>query len=176
MQPNLKSKEAREAFFSSLYDQCFPAVASYIARRGGELHDTKDIFHDAIISYYERLMSDADFDPLNTQAYIMGACKNLWYQQNKRKSISLPVSGTFDIIQDSTEPSQHEILSYLQATGQKCLDMLKAFYYDKFSMSELAESFGFSSERSATVQKYKCLEKVRNEVKEKSLQYEDFVA
>ena len=43
--------------------------------------------------------------------------------------------------------------------------MLQAVYYFKYSMQELAEEFGFRSVRSATVQKYKCLEKVRNEVK-----------
>jgi len=53
--------------------------------------------------------------------------------------------------------------------------LLRAFYYDKLSMSKIANRFGFSSERSATVQKYKCLEKVRDLVKEKSLSYEDFL-
>jgi hypothetical protein len=42
-------------------------------------------------------------------------------------------------------------------------------------MKELADLFGYAGERSATVQKYKCIEKVRETVKEQSLAYEDFI-
>jgi len=45
------------------------------------------------------------------------------------------------------------------------MDLLQAFYYFKTPMREIAEEFGYRSERSATVQKYKCLEKVRDTVK-----------
>jgi predicted DNA-binding protein YlxM (UPF0122 family) len=55
------------------------------------------------------------------------------------------------------------------------MELLRAFYYDKLSMRKIAGQFDFNSERSATVQKYKCLEKVRDIVKEKSLTYEDFL-
>jgi hypothetical protein len=41
-------------------------------------------------------------------------------------------------------------------------------------MKQIAQRFGLSGERSAAVQKHKCLEKVRNTVKEKALTYEDF--
>jgi hypothetical protein len=42
-------------------------------------------------------------------------------------------------------------------------------------MVKVAQLFGFSGERSATVQKYKCIEKVRETVKQKALTYEDFL-
>lgn len=42
------------------------------------------------------------------------------------------------------------------------------------SMEDLAGRFGYSIVRSATVQKYKCLKKVRDSIKEKSMSYEDF--
>jgi predicted DNA-binding protein YlxM (UPF0122 family) len=45
------------------------------------------------------------------------------------------------------------------------MELLKAFYYDHCSMQEVADRFGFNGRRSATVQKYKCLEKVREEIK-----------
>jgi hypothetical protein len=55
------------------------------------------------------------------------------------------------------------------------MELLQAFYYDKLPMNTIAGLFGFGGERSATVQKYKCLEKVRDIVKDKSLTYEDFL-
>jgi len=41
-------------------------------------------------------------------------------------------------------------------------------------MKDVSEKFGFSGERSATAQKFKCLEKIRSVVKQKSLSKEDF--
>ncbi len=55
------------------------------------------------------------------------------------------------------------------------MELLKSFYYDQLPLADAATLFGFSGVRSATVQKYKCLEKVRESIKEKSLIYEDFL-
>jgi hypothetical protein len=55
------------------------------------------------------------------------------------------------------------------------MEILKAFYYDNLSANTIAGLFGYSGIRSATVQKYKCMEKVRETIKENSLAYEDFV-
>jgi hypothetical protein len=42
-------------------------------------------------------------------------------------------------------------------------------------MKQIAGLFGYSGERSVTVQKYKCLEKVRDTIKQNALHYEDFI-
>ena len=55
------------------------------------------------------------------------------------------------------------------------MDILKAFYYDNLPVNKIATLFGYSGVRSATVQKFKCMEKVRETIKEKSLAYEDFI-
>jgi hypothetical protein len=54
------------------------------------------------------------------------------------------------------------------------MELLKSFYYDGLPMKEIAVNFKFSGERSATAQKFKCLEKVREAVKKQSLQKTDF--
>ena len=67
------------------------------------------------------------------------------------------------------------VFIFLQTAGKKCMDLLRSFYYDHLPLQDAATLFGFSGVRSATVQKYKCLEKVRETVKEKALTYEDFL-
>jgi DNA-directed RNA polymerase specialized sigma24 family protein len=117
--------------------------------------------------------------PHNEKAYLMGIAKHLWlrgYEANSRYIPLDEVSNMADLMNpDEQQPLTNKILRYLESTGQKCMDLLKNFYYDKLSMAEIAQSFGFSGERSATVQKFKCLEKVRETVKSKSLTYDDFV-
>lgn len=169
---------SREEFFGNLYLKVFPAVANFIRKQNGTQDDAKDVFHDALIIFYEKKLEGALEIQIADEAYIFGIVKHLWIRKTKENQrvlltevesmIVLPVD--FELNSQSIS-----ILSYLKSAGQKCLTLLQAFYYEKKSMNLIKSSFGFSSVRSATVQKFKCLEKVRNLVKSKSKNYEDFV-
>jgi len=174
MEPNfLKGEEARQLMLTSIYKQMFPSVATYISGRGGSLEEAKDVFHDALIYYYEKLTTN---EILNHEAYVMGIVKHLWIKRDKEQ-------GRFESFNDALviesysdpTPVREKMLAYVKQTGKKCVELLTAFYYDNLSMKELSGKFGFSGEHSATVQKFKCLEKIRNVIKEKSLIYEDFI-
>ncbi len=110
--------------------------------------------------------------------YILGIAKHCWAKKNKldNRFTSLPDSMTGIAMEEDTgTTATGKLFELLHASGKKCMELLRAFYYDKLPMHKMAGLFGFSSERSATVQKYKCLEKVRDIVKDKSLTYEDFL-
>ncbi|MCJ8210077.1 sigma-70 family RNA polymerase sigma factor [Mucilaginibacter sp. RS28] len=172
----LTTIKEREAFFMALYKKVFPVVARYVSRRGGNEDDAADIFQDSVVIYYEKVVS-GDMDCKDEQAYLMGICKNLWLKRfNNGKN--LPFNEQFDdlIAEDKpVQPAVEKLMHYLENAGQKCMNLLRAFYYDQLPLKDIAALLGYSGERSATVQKYKCLEKVRATVKQKALQYEDFV-
>ncbi|MFD1258662.1 RNA polymerase sigma factor [Mucilaginibacter terrae] len=171
------TNETREDWLTRLYLTAFPNVALHIARQGGLLDEAKDIFQDALVIYYEKAVSGNVQLTHSEQAYLLGIAKHLWYhQQQKQKGhVNEDVLNFMELAnEEPLQPSANRLLRYLERAGQKCMEILQAFYYDKQNMKEIAERFGLSGERSATVQKHKCLEKVRNKVKEKSLTYEDF--
>ena len=173
------SSIGRAKIFEQLYELVFPVVARFVSKMGGSLDDAKDIFQDALVIYYEK-KADPDFTiSISQEAYIMGISKHLWlrkFNKNNRyvslddddKEISIPA----DYFPD---PNSALLLKFLERAGKKCMDLLRAFYYEKLSMKQLAQTMGYSTERSATVQKYKCLEKVRDTIKQKSIGYEDFI-
>jgi len=166
-----------EEWLTRLYLTAFPAAAQYISRQGGSLDEAKDIFQDALVIYYEKTVAGNADAPRNEKAYLLGITKHLWYhyRQKQQGHLSDDVLNHTEIPDDEhLIPSANRLLRYLEAAGQRCMEMLQAFYYDKQNMREIAERFGLSGERSATVQKHKCLEKVRDKVKEKALVYEDF--
>lgn len=164
--------EEREKFFTQLYMDAFPAVARYIARRGGTLDDARDIFQDAAVIYYEQAAGKGLQLTRSTEAYLFGIARHLWSRrQRSNGKLAEMQDGATDIIE---RKQTVDILKLVENTGKKCLELLHAFYYDRQGMAQIAAKFGFSGERSATVQKYKCLEKVRDLVKEKQLMYEDF--
>jgi len=168
----------RKVLFKHLYQQAFPLVAKYVRDRGGSFDAAKDIFQDALVIYYEKLATSGVTLQYSERSYILGIVKHLWAKKNKWHShhIELDDSLAGIAMEETGTSAPEKLLDLLHHSGQRCMELLQAFYYDKLSMSKIAGLFGFSSERSATVQKYKCLEKVRDIVKEKSLTHEDFLA
>ena len=167
------SVEQRQQLFIGLYKTAFPAVARFISQLGGTADEAKDVFQDALVIYYEKMV--AQTLPEKDIAYLVGISKNLWlqrYRQNNRQvqldNINLPIS-------EDEKLADKRLLNFLTTAGKKCMELLRSFYYDQLPATELAQQFGYSGVRSVTVQKYKCLEKVRETVKQKSLTYADFM-
>ncbi|MGZ3812522.1 MAG: RNA polymerase sigma factor, partial [Mucilaginibacter sp.] len=129
----------REDLFTALYKKAFPAVAKYVSRMGGSFDEAKDVFQDALVIYYEKT-AEAKLT-LNTSAaaYLVGSSKFLWikrYQENCRVT---SLDG-IDISSDEKEESFSDtrIMHFLQTAGNKCMDLLKSFYYDHLSLSDAA--------------------------------------
>ena len=170
-----RTTEEREALFINLYKSAFPVVARYVSKMGGTLDAAKDIFQDALVIYYEKSVECSFELKANEKAYLLGIAKHLWLKQHRDNSKLTAVDGIDIENEETTQASDKKILSFLQTAGKKCMDLLRSFYYDGLQLADAAELFGFSGVRSATVQKYKCLEKIRETVKQKALTYEDFV-
>ncbi len=158
-----------------VYLVTFPKVAKFVADHGGSLEEARDLFHDALMAYWEK-QQDPDFSA-NAEAYVVGISKNLWFKRCRNQKVAVDaemLSETAAVLDE--KPEESKVLDMLEQAGTKCLLLLKAFYYDRLSMNRIATAFGYKTERSATVQKYKCLEKVRNHVRSLKISYEDFLA
>jgi DNA-directed RNA polymerase specialized sigma24 family protein len=178
---DLKDPQQREKNFEHLYEEVFPAVADIVSKQGGSFHDAKDIFQDALIIFYEKNVNGALHVKLSDEAYIIGIAKHLWIKKFKskhrllsldfwEKEITLP-QDYFEIEITKT----NRLLHLLEVAGKKCMELLHSIYYDKLSMNEVSQVHGFSNPHSASVQKHKCIEKIKVIVKQKSLNYEDFI-
>ena len=166
--------KSRELIIRDCYEEVFPKAAMYIRKQDGDLTVAREVFQEALVLYYEKLISRSFEPDQNHQAYLMGMVKNRWLKHQSKSSRMLPLDEVD--CPDEITPTMltQRLLQFLKQSGERCLDLLQSFYYEHKTMKELAGRFGYASERSVTVQKYKCLEKVRNEVKNKSLRYEDF--
>jgi DNA-directed RNA polymerase specialized sigma24 family protein len=172
------SVSQREHFFTQLYETAFASVANLVRQRNGTLNDAKDIFQDALIIFYEKIMNDNLETYISDEAYLLGIAKHLWIRKFNHdvKNIAFDSIEEAITIPDNYLPTIQEetVLKFLERAGKKCMELLTAFYYHKYSTQKIIREFGYATERSATVQKYKCMEKIRDVVKEKSINYEDF--
>jgi len=141
---------------------------------GGTFDEAKDVFQDALVAYYGKAVS-GKLTAENDMAYLIGIAKNLWLKRYRDSSQNISLDNV-DISIDNREiPSENRLMHFLETAGKKCMELLRGFYYDQLPLNDIATLFGFSGVRSATVQKYKCLEKVRETIKEKALTYDDFM-
>lgn len=177
--PVSNAVQNRDNYFEALYEQCFPIVARFVSSRKGSLQDAKDIFHDALIIYHEKSLKEGFRIEVSPEAYVLGISRNLWARKFDEVWLhdSVDDHASAFAVSEDFHPNVNEnfLLHLLEKAGKKCLSLLMSFYFEKANMSQLKERFGFSSERSATVQKYKCIEKIRETIKQKSLHYEDFL-
>lgn len=176
-----KKSNGREALLMSLYQDVFPVVAGFVHKMGGSFEEAKDVFQDALMIYFEKTAGTAPAFKHSEKAYLFGISRHLWYKKYRETGHHVPLDqlGIDDASNPEDVPYQEvssaRLLRLLQTAGQKCMELLSAFYYEKIDMETLAVRFGFSGPRSATVQKFKCLEKVKETVKEKSISYEDIL-
>jgi DNA-directed RNA polymerase specialized sigma subunit, sigma24 homolog len=166
-------KAIEEEILTEIYRDAFPAAAHLIKRLGGRTEEAKDAFHDALLIYLERKATGTLNIQTSVKAYLLGITKILWLHSRNQYFTLLPEEvESFITEEQSTDEEEKRVLDYILLAGQKCMQMLKAFYYDGLSLPEIASHFGFNGVRSATVQKYKCLQKVRTEIKKMNI-YEE---
>jgi DNA-directed RNA polymerase specialized sigma24 family protein len=158
-----------------LYKSVFPSAAKFVSGKGGSFDDAKDIFQEALVIYLEKKTNKKFVLRDSAEVYILGIAKHLWYHKFKHdlKNTSLDEVSHISI-PDDPSPSTAKLLELLENTGKRCLNLLRAYYFEKVSVTKISERFGYSSVHSASVQKFKCLEKIRNTIKEKSIRHEDF--
>jgi len=175
-------REDREAVFRQLYTHCYPRARQMVLALGGSEEAAKDTFQDALIVFYEKSLSGQLSIEHSPAAYIKGIAKRLWQRQRGSDHHLLTFDGFEESLQLPADWGQPEprpklrLFKFLAVAGRKCLDILQAFYYQQMPLRKIAEEFGFRNTRSATVQKHKCLEKIRSEVQQKQLSYEEVVA
>jgi DNA-directed RNA polymerase specialized sigma24 family protein len=172
------SNAERNVFFEEMYETAFPAVASFVRQMDGSFQDAKDIFQDALIIFLEQSTAASMTINVSPEWYILGISKHLWLRKFKedRLKVSLNDFERALYIPIDFYPciKSKRILQFLEVAGSKCIDLLRSFYFEKNTLKEISKTLGYSSEHSAAVQKYKCLEKIRESIKQKSVTYEDF--
>jgi DNA-directed RNA polymerase specialized sigma24 family protein len=177
--PHRPTVQEREIIFADLYEKAFPSFARFAGKMNAPFQDARDIFHDALVIYFEKSSEGSLEIQTSPEAYIIGIAKHLWLRKFRqdRNKVSLDAIESVITLPADYFPTinENQLLRFLERSGRKCLDLLRAFYFQKIKLSKIAAEMGYRNEHSATVQKYKCIEKVREAVKAKSIRYEDFI-
>jgi RNA polymerase sigma factor (sigma-70 family) len=168
----LLTSEKREKAFVKIY-RYFPKVSRFICKHGGTKEEAQDVFQEALLIFYRKATSPDFKLTARIETYIFSICKYVWKDQLHKKNKQTD-SFKQAFLKDetiSTEVHVQEEEKYqlaekaLRSIGEKCLQLLSLFYIDKKKMQEIATLLGFTSAASAKTQKYKCLERAKNELR-----------
>ncbi len=162
----------REKTLTRLYARTYPMVLHYVKQHGGTEEDAQDLLQDAMIVFYEKTVLDQLTLTASVSTYLMGICKNRWRREfekrNRRTGLQPePEEGIWE--EPETEQASLKLMDYVEQLGERCKDLLVSVYYFGQRMEELAERYGYRTVHSATVQKYKCLERLRKAVSHLSI-------
>ena len=177
-----QSYEDREKAFVFIYRNYYKGIASYILQQQGSAEEIEDIFQDAMIVLYNQVQKNAFRRDSTIKTYLYGICRNIWYKKLSKKRPQVQLEGltateTMDLNMDQLLiGNEREQLIYrlLKLVGEECVQLLKLFYYDNFSMKQIRAHMQLTSEQVAKNKKMKCLKKMRKIVSE-DVEYVDLL-
>ena len=147
---------------NGLYDALTP-VKKFILTNNGSSDDARDIFQDALVILYKNVQSQTFTLTGSLKTYLLAIVRNLWFQELRRRDKMGVATEPPDLPDlEINEEKDFEIAkAAFNLLGEKCKQLLILFYFKKKSYRELASFLAFGDERTAKNQKYRCLQKAK---------------
>jgi RNA polymerase sigma factor (sigma-70 family) len=139
--------------------------------------DAQDIYVEAVLNLREKIIAGQIDSILDVRAYLFATCRNMllvsfkkdqrirnatkeWHEDQKEEICSDSLSGERyrDHIMELTQLAMANL-------PIKCREILKAFYFDKLGLEEIAKSMAFANANVVKVSKSRCFQKLAEEIK-----------
>ena len=167
-------KKGNENCLQQLY-QHMGMVKSWVEQNNGNEDDALDVFQEAIIVFYKNVMAGNYELRSKISTYLFEISKRQWLNQlnrrkkyeNRQSEVGISQRDHESINPEITRkgPNLREYLEKaLAKVGEPCKSVLEATIFLGMRMEDIAERFNYSSARSASQQKLRCLQKLRGEV------------
>lgn len=141
-----------------------PAVKKYIKENNGSTDDAEDIFQDALVILYKKVQEGKFEQTAPLKNYLMAIVRNCWMQELRRRK-KLPETDVEPEMAADELTDEESAYVFAKAAfgllGEKCRQLLIMFYFKKESYSQIAAALSFADDKTAKNQKYRCLQKAK---------------
>jgi RNA polymerase sigma factor (sigma-70 family) len=159
-----------------VYRDNYKQVQAWVQGRGGTADDGDDVFQEAMTILFQKSQDEEFRLSCKIGTYLVAVAKYIWYKklqlQNRRPDFLPFDSGDEETndkhryeddikIQEEREEHFDQLNIAMNALGEPCSSLLKAFYNEQKSMQEIAGQFGYTNPDNAKTQKYKCLARLK---------------
>ena len=154
----------KDRVFQQLYREVLPVVKNFICSNSGSEEEAYDIFQDAIVLFYKKVVSGNFNDKYKIKGFIYTVCRNLWINRVKRINRHQNIEDTSDF-EDVSDNVLHEILTkekrevikkIFENLDAKCMELLKYSVFYGMKMEDIKERMGLASVNAAKTQNYRC--------------------
>jgi RNA polymerase sigma factor (sigma-70 family) len=173
----IRLKQNDAAAFSEVYHSSYKICASFIIKNGGNETVAKDIFHEVMIIFVNKIRQPDFILKNKVSTYLYGICRNLWFQEWKDKNHSkteyiIDEYGVdlFDKVEEKNDEEVYDMLllkhcmNILKKFGKEdCQKIITSFYFDNLSLTEIAEQNGYTK-AYAKRKKYNCMGYLKKEI------------
>ncbi len=158
-----------ERALDDLYRKYYKMMTGIIIKNNGTEEEAKDIYQDALIVFWQKVISNQLVLTSKISTYLYSVCLNLWRKELDRKSRETNDDQDFDFayFDEDTKEREAIIRECINQLGDTCKKILMYYYFDDMSMQDIAEKLGFSSVDTAKTKKYKCKKRLDSLVRAK---------
>lgn len=170
---SIRSGRDREVL-NLLYKELYPKLERYILNNSGTKDDSKDMFQEAILVFYQNIMEDKYDRITDISGFVLTVARNNWINKVRKLSKEVDAHHLDSMYENAPSPLVSMIMNekwkaynnLFDALGTKCKELLTYSIFDKRSMREIAELMAFSNENAAKTHNYRCKQRLTELVAE----------
>ena len=163
-----KISRGDEKALEYLYRKYYRMMTNAVIKNNGSEQEAKDIYQDALIVFWQKVISNQLTLTSKISTYLYSVCLNLWRKELDRKSrLSREEHDSAEYMNDEAEERKAIIHNCINQLGDTCQKILTYYYFDDMSMQDIANKLGFATTETAKTKKYKCKKRLDNLIKAK---------
>lgn len=174
-----RDRKVQKKAIEAIYDYCAPRLRSMMISKQEQPLEVHDILQDAVAVVYQNVKSGVFEGRSSLTTYTLSICKNMWLyklrEEKKRAKVDLAQSAEIPV--ETNEPAILKLKLLKSVFGTlslSCQEILKDFYYQKLSMTEIASKYKLENPQIAKNKKWRCMKRLMEIVKGQKLRKEDF--
>ncbi len=155
-----------EKALEELYKKYYRMMTKLVITNSGTEQEGKDIYQEALIVFWQKAISGNLVLTSKISTYIYSICLNLWRKELDRKSrLSHEQKDSPEYQNEDKKERIRIIRECIDQLDDTCRKVISYYYYDKMSMSDIADKLGFANTDTAKTKKYKCKKKLDELIK-----------
>lgn len=153
-----------------IYKSCYKDVRKLILHNAGREEDVKDIFQEALLIIYKKIVQQGLKLNSTFQTYIYSVCRFLWLKEleARRKnqidyesSDNIQLAGSHNNETEETKLKLYE--RHFYELSQHCQKVLY-MYFQNATMMEICKEMGYRTIQIAKDKKYRCKKSLVNKI------------